>query len=150
MMRKKALSVGELRAEHAHLHEHVDRLREAAREIPTLSIDAREELIRRVLDFLEGSLLPHADEEESSVYPLVAELLGDRRATATMLSDHTAIVERVRHLGQTRADETDRLQELLYGLHALLTVHFWKEEKDYLPLLELAAYEREPVLTHEP
>jgi iron-sulfur cluster repair protein YtfE (RIC family) len=28
------------------------------------------------------------------------------------------------------------LQELLYGLHALITVHFRKEDELYLPLLE--------------
>jgi iron-sulfur cluster repair protein YtfE (RIC family) len=36
------------------------------------------------------------------------------------------------------ADRADvaRLQELLYGLHALITVHFEKEEEIYLPLLD--------------
>jgi hypothetical protein len=36
------------------------------------------------------------------------------------------------------ADLTDvaRLQELLYGLHALISVHFEKEEEIYLPLLD--------------
>jgi len=32
--------------------------------------------------------------------------------------------------------DVPRLQELLYGLHALITVHFQMEEGLYLPLLE--------------
>ena len=32
--------------------------------------------------------------------------------------------------------ETATLQELLYGTHAVITVHFRKEDELYLPLLE--------------
>jgi hypothetical protein len=37
-------------------------------------------------------------------------------------------------------DDTDRLQRLLYGLHALIEVHIWKEERLYLTLLESPAW----------
>jgi iron-sulfur cluster repair protein YtfE (RIC family) len=39
-------------------------------------------------------------------------------------------------LGETETTDIARLQELLYGLHALITVHFEKEEEIYLPLLD--------------
>jgi iron-sulfur cluster repair protein YtfE (RIC family) len=38
-------------------------------------------------------------------------------------------------LADTDPVDVARLQELLYGLHALITVHFEKEEEIYLPLL---------------
>jgi iron-sulfur cluster repair protein YtfE (RIC family) len=39
-------------------------------------------------------------------------------------------------LAETDPGDIARLQELLYGLHALITVHFEKEEEIYLPLLD--------------
>jgi hypothetical protein len=53
-----------------------------------------------------------------------------------MVHDHEAIVERSERLAKTDLEDVDALQELLYGLHALITVHFEKEEEIYLPLLD--------------
>ena len=89
-----------------------------------------------MLGFLRGTLIPHAEAEEEVLYPAVAEVLGDPEATATMVSDHRGIVARIDSLGQAKPDDLQRLQELLYGLYALVIVHFHKEEDDYLPLLE--------------
>jgi hypothetical protein len=44
--------------------------------------------------------------------------------------------EELLKLEATDEDDVERLQELLYGLYALITVHFWKEDQLYLPLLE--------------
>ncbi len=124
------------RAEHAELLEHVEQLREAARRLPQMETAEREAAVGRILEFLRDSLVPHAEAEERVLYPAVASLLGNPEATATMVSDHRAIVARIEALAATGAEDVDRLQELLYGLHALLILHFHKEEDDYLPLLE--------------
>jgi len=126
-----------LHAEHQELLEHVDQMRLAARELPELSSKERGQLRARILDFLQGTLIPHAEAEEGGLYAGVAELLGDERATAPMLYDHRAICERVDELASASIDDVARLQELLYGLHALIEVHFRKEEELYLPLVEL-------------
>jgi iron-sulfur cluster repair protein YtfE (RIC family) len=42
----------------------------------------------------------------------------------------------VEALADADRDDIARLQELLYGLHALITIHFEKEEEIYLPLLD--------------
>ena len=55
------------RAEHAHLREHVEHMRLAARELPALSSEERAEIVSRILSFLRGTLLPHAAEEERSL-----------------------------------------------------------------------------------
>ena len=57
-----------------------------------------------------------------------------------MTHDHVAIRARVIELGVTPPEDVDRLQELLYGLYTLISVHFWKEEQLYLPLLERPAW----------
>lgn len=128
-----------VRDDHAHLHDHVEHMRIAARELPAMSPEERKEVVARILDFLRGTLLPHADEEERLLYREVAKLLGHPEATAPMTHDHVAIRVRTVDLAATKETEVDRLQELLYGLYALITVHFWKEELLYLPLIERPA-----------
>jgi iron-sulfur cluster repair protein YtfE (RIC family) len=129
-------SVRAFREEHAELLEHVERLRTTAAALPRLSGKERAGHRQEALEFLRRTLIPHAEAEEEVLYPAVAEILGDPRATATMISDHRAIVARIDALADADLDDVDRIQELLYGLHALLLVHFHKEEEDYLPLFE--------------
>ena len=115
---------------------HVGQIRVAAGEVSDLAVEEREALVGRVLDFLRNTLLPHAEWEEQVLYTAVGELLGDAKATATMSRDHVAIGRMVEALAETDLEDIARLQELLYGLHALITVHFEKEEEIYLPLLD--------------
>ena len=124
------------RDEHRELMRHVEHLRGAARELPRLSLQERDLLVARIAAFLRDTLLPHARAEEDVLYPAWARLVGDEDAAIPMVHDHEAIAERVRDLERTGADDVDRLQELLYGLHALLVVHFEKEEAIQLPALD--------------
>jgi iron-sulfur cluster repair protein YtfE (RIC family) len=126
----------ELRSEHQQMLVHVEQLREAAREVPRLALEEREAVVARILDFLRGTLLPHAKAEEDFLYPEVARLLGHIGATAPMSHDHLAIGALTDALADADPSEAGALQELLYGLHALITVHFRKEEEIYLPLLD--------------
>ena len=126
------------RAEHRHLLDHVEHIRLAARELPELSPEERAAVIGRVVHFLRHTLAPHAETEEVLLYPEFARLLGSPQALQPMIYDHAAIRERIGELDETDIADTARLQELLYGLHALITVHFWKEEEIYLPLIEPA------------
>ena len=122
----------EFREEHRHLMAHVDRIRLAAGEVRDLPPGERAELVTQILEFLRGTLLPHAEWEEQVLYTAVGELLGDARATAAMTRDHVAIGRMIEALGETDLADIARLQELLYGLHAVITVHF--EKGDCLPV----------------
>lgn len=124
------------RDEHRDLLVHVEHIRIAASEVTELAVEERDTLVGRVLEFLRETLLPHAEWEEQALYTAVGELLGDPKATATMSRDHIAIRRMIEALGETDLADVTRLQELLYGLHALITVHFEKEEEIYLPLLD--------------
>jgi iron-sulfur cluster repair protein YtfE (RIC family) len=126
------------RHEHEQLLEHIDHLAQAARELPRLSPDERDALRGRVLDFLRGTLLPHARAEEEILYPEWAELVGFADAAVPMVHDHEAIVARVERLEAADPDDVDSLQELLYGLTALISVHFRKEEDLQLPAFDAA------------
>ncbi|HEX6620637.1 MAG TPA: hemerythrin domain-containing protein [Solirubrobacteraceae bacterium] len=126
------------RHEHEQLLEHIEHLGYAAREIPRLSEQERGELRKRILGFLRGTLLPHARAEEEILYPAWAELVGFRDAAVPMVHDHEAIVARVERLEAADLSDVDTLQELLYGLHALISVHFRKEEDLQLPAFDAA------------
>ena len=124
------------RQEHQELLEHIEHLAAAARELPTLSEAERELLRARVLGFLRGTLIPHARAEEEVLYPEWAELVGFADAAIPMVHDHEAIVARIDQLADTEIANVDKLQELLYGLYALISVHFRKEEDVQLPVLD--------------
>jgi uncharacterized protein (DUF2249 family)/hemerythrin-like domain-containing protein len=101
-----------------------------------------------LVEFLKKDLLPHAQGEESSLYPLMDTLVRDHgRATATMSVDHEFISSYVRQIEETAravaaAKNGDRpglemkLALLARQLDTLLAVHLEKEERVFLPLFE--------------
>jgi iron-sulfur cluster repair protein YtfE (RIC family) len=124
------------RQEHAQLLEHIEHIRFAAREAPRLSPVELESVVGRVVEFLRGTLLPHAAAEEQVLYPEWARLVGYPDAAVPMIHDHRAIAARVEQLAATSLEDIDSLQERLYGLHALIVVHFRKEEEIQLPFFD--------------
>lgn len=126
------------RREHEELKSHIEHIRQAARELPRLAPEEREAVVERIVSFLRGTLVPHAKAEEEVLYPEWAKLLGFDGAAIPMVHDHEAIVSRVDRLEEADVDEVDTLQELLYGLHALIVVHFEKEEEIQLPAFDAA------------
>jgi iron-sulfur cluster repair protein YtfE (RIC family) len=134
------------RHEHEQLLEHIEHLAHAAREMPRLSEDERGLMRTRILGFLQGTLLPHARAEEEVLYPEWAKLVGYADAAVPMVHDHEAIVARVERLETADLGDVDALQELLYGLYALISVHFRKEEDLQLPVFDAAPEVAERVL----
>ncbi len=134
------------RDEHAELLVHIEHIRQAARELPRVSLQEREALLARILGFLRQTLLPHAEAEEQVLYPEWARLVGSPDAAAPMIHDHRAIMARTEALALTDPGDIDRLQELLYGLYALISVHFRKEEEIQLPAFDAAPETAERVV----
>jgi iron-sulfur cluster repair protein YtfE (RIC family) len=134
------------RHEHQELLGHIEHLALAAREMPRLSEEERDALRTRILGFLRGTLVPHARAEEEVLYPEWAELVGFAGAAVPMVHDHEAIVARIERLEAADAGDVDALQELLYGLYALISVHFRKEEDLQLPAFDAAPEIAERVL----
>jgi iron-sulfur cluster repair protein YtfE (RIC family) len=134
------------RREHEQLRPHIEHLVHAARQMPRLPEEVREALRARILEFLRGTLLPHARAEEEVLYPEWAELVGYADAAVPMVHDHAAIAGRVEQLERAGVDDADALQELLYELHALILVHFGKEEDVQLPAFDAAPEVAERVI----
>jgi iron-sulfur cluster repair protein YtfE (RIC family) len=133
-----------LRTRHRELVEQIEELRVAAAGAADLDRNAVLQRVTRALSFLESGLAPHARSEEEELYPMVERVLGTPAATATMRRDHVEIARmtdalrfleaRLRH-NPTR-DTIEALRRLLYGLYAVVMLHFAKEEELYLPLLD--------------
>jgi len=126
------------RREHEELLSHIEHIGQAAREVPRLGTAEREALVGRIVEFLRGTLVPHAQAEEQVLYPEWARLVGFEDAAVPMVHDHEAIVARIERLEGADSEDVDVLQELLYGLYALIGVHFRKEEDLQLPAFDAA------------
>ena len=127
-----------MQREHELLLDGVEQIRLIAGQVPSLGVAERAEVQAEVVSFLRTTMIPHAKEEERELYPAVARQLGHPDATAPMIYDHLAIGEHTANLAEASPEDVAHLQELLYGLYALIRIHFWKEEELYLPLVERA------------
>jgi hypothetical protein len=127
--------------EHAHLRPSLEDIRVVADTL-TMSTQTLRRL-REVYRFITEELMPHERAEESRLYPALARALGGAEVTTTMSRAHAEIerlVQRLgRHLdlardGSLRPDQLDDLRACLYGLHAVLILHFAQEEEAYFSL----------------
>lgn len=130
-------------SEHDELREAVGLLREAADQLVGGDAAALATLTRAHV-FLTERLLPHEVAEETELYPALARPLGGGEATATMSRTHAEIqrlsdrigthVALARASGGVAPDQTEDLLACLYGLYALLQLHFLQEEENYFTL----------------
>jgi iron-sulfur cluster repair protein YtfE (RIC family) len=129
-----------LRDEHKELIPHIEKILEVANSIPEASLEEIRDGMKEVYEFLAYHLIPHAQAEDVALYPAVQKVLGSPDATRTMTRDHVEVGRYIEQLAELQQEFTPRkfkaLQRVLYGLYALVKVHFAKEEEVYLPILE--------------
>ena len=134
-----------LRDEHKELFPYVDHIRQVAELVGEASIGDIRSGVDEVYDFLANHLKPHAEAEEAALYPVVQKVLGSPDATKTMSRDHVEVGLNIDELALLRNGLTDNaltaaqvtsLRRVLYGVYALVKVHFAKEEEVYLPILD--------------
>ena len=129
-----------LRDEHKELIPHIEQILKVADSLPDAPLEQIRAGVQEVYEFLAYHLIPHAQAEEAALYPVVQKVLGSPDATRTMSRDHVEVGRYVEELDELRQDLSPRntklLQRVLYGLYALVKVHFAKEEEVYLPILD--------------
>jgi heavy metal translocating P-type ATPase len=128
------------RAEHRAFAPELQRLRTAADRLGTLPPDEARRELEAVRRFLVERLPQHEEEEEAAVYPVVARLMGGEDPMSSMARAHIEIshlarvyrqlLEDLPPEGPTPEDLMD-LRRVLYGLHAILRLHFAQEEEAY-------------------
>lgn len=136
-----------LRDEHKELIPHIEKILEVANSIPETSLEQIRDGVKEVYEFLAYHLMPHAQAEDEALYPAVQKALGSLDSTLTMSRDHLEVGHYITELAQLQQDLSPQnfkaLQRVLYGLYALVKVHFAKEEEVYLPILEERMTEEE-------
>lgn len=132
-----------IREEHRELLPHIEAIRACAEATDREDADLTKSL-DDVLRFLHQHLVPHARAEEAALYPSVEQVMNAPGATATMSRDHHEVVALTHELELLRGSLSDPptagqrrdLQRVLYGLYAIVKLHFAKEEEIYLPVLD--------------
>jgi heavy metal translocating P-type ATPase len=140
-------------AEHRELWPFIDQLRSLADRLDMLEPAAALAEAQRIARILTGQLLPHEAAEEAAFYPVVCRILGAVDATGTMSRAHAEIVHQTRVFVRLledltpqgpEAEDLPELRKLLYGLYAILRLHFAQENADYLSLIEARETDQVP------
>ena len=133
-------------------HEHHERINTMLDGLPALAdmLDERprparfEDRYHTVYTSVTGTLLPHMESVESTIYPELDRLMQNRHSMTQMRREHDDIKSLVERLGAfSEAIEAEALgpagtiglRRVLYRLYALLKVHL-AEEEEYLRVLE--------------
>ena len=147
-----------IRAEHAALRPHLETMRivgDAVGEVPTAIL---RDLTESVLGFAVRELVPHTESEDRIIARAVEEALhapgagrGLRRETHEIrryLEELTALATSIDDHHELAPRTARELRRVLYGLHALVVLHFTAEDDEYASLLEakLPAGEQELLL----
>ena len=140
-----ALLARRFSAEHLRLRPDVDAVRTAADLIGRVPSAQELAAVHDVHRLLVEEIVPHEQAEGEQLYPMLARVLGGAERTTTMSRAHAEIAHLVRRLGRllddidaAGVDEEDlvELRRLLYGLHAILRLHFAQEDEGYLSLAD--------------
>ena len=128
------------RREHREFAPELQRIRSVADRLERMSGDEAIRELETVRVFIAERLPRHEEEEEAAVYPVVARLMGGEDPMSSMARAHVEIS----HLGRIfqqllddlppegpSPDDLLDLRRVLYGLHAILRLHFAQEEEAY-------------------
>jgi hypothetical protein len=128
------------RAEHREFTPELRRIRTTADRLGSLPPAQAKEELEAIRWFIVERIPRHEEEEERTVYPEVARRIGGEDPMSSMARAHVEIA----HLSRVyeallddlppQGPEPDDLMDLrrvLYGLHAILRLHFAQEEEAY-------------------
>ena len=136
--------------EHSTLRPDVALLRDAAAGLGTGDGARAMDAVHVAYQLLANDIVPHEVEEDRLLYPIIAGVLGGNDPTGTMSRAHAEIAKLTSQLGMViervgsvapAPTEVQELQRLLYGLYALLELHFGQEDESFLSLAD-DAHER--------
>lgn len=129
-----------LRDSHRELRPRIAAMASLATSLEFLSPEEARQRLEEMRAFIRDDLLPHELEEERAAYPAIVAMLPGEDPTLGLIQTHREIarlsrlfsrlVDRVTE-GAKLADELRDLRRVLYGLHAILTLHFAQEDELY-------------------
>jgi heavy metal translocating P-type ATPase len=128
------------RREHAEFGPELRRIRTTADHLGALSAAETRAELEAVRWFIVERLPRHEVEEEAAVYPVIAKLIGGEDPMSSLERAHVEIEHLARVYAQLLDDlppegpqpeDLVELRRVLYGLHAILRLHFAQEEEAY-------------------
>lgn len=133
-------------AQHDELRDTLNQIRDSADRLAESADAGALDSVRRTNRLLIERILPHERAEETTLYPALAEPLHSDEATATMSRTHAEIqrladristhVHLAEQAGGIQPEQVDDLLACLYGLYAVLRLHFTQEEENYFALAQ--------------
>ncbi len=130
---------------HSTLRPDVAMLRDAAARLGTANDVRAMDAVHVAYRLLVDEIAPHEEEEDRLLYPVIAGVLGGTDPTGTMSRAHAEIAKLTAQLGMIiervgtfapESTDVQELQRLLYGLYALLELHFGQEDESFLSLAD--------------
>ncbi|WP_031295954.1 heavy metal translocating P-type ATPase [Pseudogulbenkiania ferrooxidans] len=126
-----------LRAEHRLLQPLLAKLSDLARSLPSMAAESRCVAMDELDAWLQLELLPHEQADERALYPEVSPLLGGDDPLAALSRSHQEIFRGIHRLARLFAQHRDSpselgiqdIQQALYGLEAVLRLHFAQEDE---------------------
>ncbi|HCL6648960.1 TPA: heavy metal translocating P-type ATPase, partial [Raoultella ornithinolytica] len=129
-----------LRNEHKHLQPVLQCLAEVAARFPLADQEEQRMLLKELHEQLVQKILSHEQQDEQDLYPSLSTMLVGDDPLAALYRSHKEIYQEVRKLGRlsellqntdVSADIIRDVQRSLYGLEAILQLHFAQEEELY-------------------
>jgi hypothetical protein len=129
---------------HERLMSHVDRMPALGDLVGTSATDALRAHLDELVPFLIGTLVPHVDAAEQTLYPELERLQQNAHSMTPMRREHARIRHLVDDLAGLRRKldvdapgirDTVALRRSVFGLYALLKVHLAEEEL-YMHIVE--------------
>ena len=129
-----------LASEHRSLQPQIGDIAALAARIDSLPAGEARARLEGLCEMLEKELLPHERAEQRTAYSAIRTMLPDEDPTGPLIQTHHEVQRRARLLRRLvaqlpaagpRAEDLRDLQRMLYGLHAILSLHFAQEEELY-------------------
>ena len=137
-----------LKTEHEELSPILERVRSTADRLgATPAVEVAGELAD-LNKMLRDKLIPHERKDDTHIYPAIAQLIGGDDPMAAMSRTHREIQHLTRLLNRIESDlplegpdpaAVVELRRVLYGLDAVLRLHFAQEDEIYHTLTDVAA-----------
>jgi hypothetical protein len=129
--------------EHATIRAVLDEMKAVADALDMMPANEAMVRLKRIQHRLVAEIEPHEEAEEIELYPALDRAIGGTDPTGPMSRGHAEIAHRIRRLGRLldeigdngpTHEELAELREVLYGLHAIVSLHTAQEDESYLSL----------------
>lgn len=129
---------------HERLMRHVDQLPALADLIDSAPVAVLRTQVDETVTFLAGTLIPHMETAERTLYPELERMLQNRHSMSPMRREHAEVRHLVEQLRQIRqhldseqlaTGDAIALRRVIFRLYALMKVHL-AEEALYVGIVE--------------